>query len=146
MSLPFTQLALHQPFFITEPVTRLVYECEANLEVLFPLEAEVIESASVEQKDTKKKTKADLPSASLGTRTPLGEETIDVYKSTLAAIKAIQCLKKASSTSNPLSLSYIFGNQDNNIAGAVTAENSPCDSLVSVSKGEDTYEDAHSPM
>lgn len=146
MSLPFTQLALHQPFFITEPVTRLVHECEANLEVLFPSEAEVVESTSVEQKEMEKKTKADLPNISAGTRNPLGEETIDIYKSTLAAIRAIQCLKKASSTYNPLSLSYIFGNQDNNYTGAVTAENSPCDSFVSLSKGEDANDDVHSPM
>ncbi|XP_022042134.2 SPX domain-containing protein 4-like [Helianthus annuus] len=39
----FTQLALRQPFFTTEPLTRLVHECEENLD-LFPLKAEVVES------------------------------------------------------------------------------------------------------
>lgn len=133
LSLPFTQLAVHQPFFTTEPVTRLVRECEANLELLFPLEAEVVESTSVEQKQT------DLPNSSTETKVALEEETLDIYRSTLAAIKAIQCLKKASSTYNPLSLSYIFGDQDNDVTGAVTAENSPCEV-------EDATEDVGSPM
>lgn len=138
LSLPFTQLAVHQPFFTTEPVTRLVRECEANLELLFPLEAEVVESTSVEQKQTET-PHADLPNSSSETKVPLEEETLDIYRSTLAAIKAIQCLKKASSTYNPLSLSYIFGDQDNDVTGAVTAENSPCEV-------EDANEDVHSPM
>ncbi|KAJ0754397.1 putative SPX domain-containing protein [Helianthus annuus] len=42
----FTQLALRQPFFTTEPLTRLVHECEENLDLLFPLEAEVAEYSS----------------------------------------------------------------------------------------------------
>ncbi|KAI4986254.1 hypothetical protein ZWY2020_018884 [Hordeum vulgare] len=46
LSLPFTQRARHQPFFTTEPLTRLVRECEANLEILFPVEDEVLESGS----------------------------------------------------------------------------------------------------
>uniref|UniRef100_A0A804M6N7 SPX domain-containing protein n=1 Tax=Zea mays TaxID=4577 RepID=A0A804M6N7_MAIZE len=46
LSLPFTQRVRHQPFFTTEPLTRLVRECEANLELLFPVEAEVLEPSS----------------------------------------------------------------------------------------------------
>ncbi|CAA6668832.1 unnamed protein product [Spirodela intermedia] len=38
--------ALRQPFFSTEPLTRLVRECEANLELLFPLEPEVLDSGA----------------------------------------------------------------------------------------------------
>ncbi|XP_047944304.1 SPX domain-containing protein 4-like [Salvia hispanica] len=141
LSLPFTQLAVHQPFFMTEPVTRLVRECEENLELLFPQEAEVVESTSIERKQN-----ADIPNASSGLKLAPGEETVDIYRSTLAAIKAIKCLKKASSTYNPLSLSYIFGNQDNDVTGAVTAENSPRDSLVSLPKEEDATEDVCSPV
>ncbi|KAI3462919.1 hypothetical protein Pfo_019582 [Paulownia fortunei] len=144
LSLPFTQLAFYQPFFTTEPLTRLVRECEANLEVLFPLEAEVVESTPVEQKQTGT-THADVSNASPETTLPVGEETVDIYRSTLAAIKAIEGLKKASSTYNPMSLSYLFGNQDNDSTGAVTAENSPCDSFVILHKGEDANEDFHSP-
>ncbi|XP_041995123.1 SPX domain-containing protein 4-like [Salvia splendens] len=141
LSLPFTQLAVHQPFFMTEPVTRLVRECEENLELLFPQEAEVVESTSIVQKQ-----KADTPNASSELKLAPGEETVDIYRSTLAAIKAIKCLKKASSTYNPLSLSYIFGNQDNDVTGAVTAENSPRDSLVALPKEEDSTEDVCSPV
>ncbi|KAK6128839.1 hypothetical protein DH2020_037405 [Rehmannia glutinosa] len=145
LSLPFTQLAFNQPFFTTEPLTRLVRDCEANLEVLFPLEAEVVESAHVEQNQTGTSTHADVSNASRATTLPLGEETVDIYRSTLAAIKAIQGLKKASSTYNPMSLSYLFGNQDNDSTGAVTTENSPCDSFVSLHKGDDANGDVCSP-
>ncbi|KAK6152595.1 hypothetical protein DH2020_012234 [Rehmannia glutinosa] len=139
------QLAFNQPFFTTEPLTRLVRDCEANLEVLFPLEAEVVESAHVEQNQTGTSTHADVSNASRATTLPLGEETVDIYRITLAAIKAIQGLKKASSTYNPMSLSYLFGNQDNDSTGAVTAENSPCDSFVSLHKGDDANGDVCSP-
>ncbi|KAL8038587.1 hypothetical protein ABFX02_11G117400 [Erythranthe guttata] len=138
LSLPFTQLAFHQPFFTIEPLTRLVRECEANLEVLFPLEAEVVESVTVQNVQTDQ-TGADKSSM------PLGEETMDIYRSTLAAIKAIQGLKKASSTYNPMSLSYLFGNQDNDSTGALTEENSPSESFLNLHKGEDANEDVRSP-
>lgn len=123
LSLPFTQLAVHQPFFTTEPLTRLVRECEANLEVLFPLEAEVVEAKQTETMHT------DVSNSSSQKTMQLGEETLDIYRSTLAAIKAIQGLKKASSTYNPMSLSYLFGDQDSDGTGAVTEENSPSDSV-----------------
>ncbi|KAL7135716.1 hypothetical protein ABFS83_11G116200 [Erythranthe nasuta] len=138
LSLPFTQLAFHQPFFTIEPLTRLVRECEANLEVLFPLEAEVVESVTVQNVQTEQ-TGTDKSSM------PLGEETMDIYRSTLAAIKAIQGLKKASSTYNPMSLSYLFGNQDNDSTGALTEENSPSESFLNLHKGEDANEDVRSP-
>lgn len=142
LSLPFARLAIHQPFFTTEPLTRLVRECEANLEELFPLEAEIVENTPVERAQTG----TTYANESNETRLPLGgEETVDIYRSTLAAIKAIQGLKKASSTYNPLSLSYIFGNQDIEITGAITEENSPCDSSVSSHKDDDAVEDVHSP-
>ncbi|KAL8545983.1 hypothetical protein ACS0TY_005917 [Phlomoides rotata] len=145
LSLPFTRLAIHQPFFTTEPLTRLVRECEANLEELFPLEAEIVEGTPDERAQTGT-TRTNESNASVETRLPLGgEETVDIYRSTLAAIKAIQGLKKASSTYNPLSLSYLFGNQDIEITGAVTEENSPCDSSVSSHKDDDAVEDVRSP-
>ncbi|KAG8366921.1 hypothetical protein BUALT_Bualt16G0018200 [Buddleja alternifolia] len=143
LSLPFTQLAAHQPFFTTEPLTRLVRECEANLEVLFPLEAEIIESYPVPQNQTAT-INADVSNTSQETTVSLGEETVDIYRSTLAAIKAIQGFKKASSTYNPLSLSFLFGNQDNESTGAVTEENSPCDGVMNLNKEQDA-EDIASP-
>ncbi|KAM7516760.1 hypothetical protein LguiA_006343 [Lonicera macranthoides] len=121
LRLPFTQLALHQPFFTTEPLTRLVRECEANLEVLFPVEAEVIESSSISRNPTPTE-KTNIPSEA--TPSSLAEETVDVYRMTLAAIRTIKGLKRESSTYNPLSFASIFGSQDNDSTGAVTAENS----------------------
>ncbi|KAH6791172.1 SPX domain-containing protein 4 [Perilla frutescens var. frutescens] len=117
LSIPFTQIAFHQPFFTTEPVTRLVHECEANLEVLFPLQAEVVESREEHTGTIHEPL--------------LVEETEDIYRSTLAAISTIEGLKRPSSTYNHLSMSYVFGRHGNDSAGAVTAENSPCNSLVS---------------
>lgn len=117
LSLPFTQRVRHQPFFTTEPLTRLVRECEANLELLFPVEAEVLEpssSSNLEQHDAARRdpTSRDV-------------ETSDVYRSTLAAMKAIQGLRRASSTYNPLSLSRFFNGEDGEpCSGAITSESS----------------------
>ncbi|XP_055804675.1 SPX domain-containing protein 4-like [Solanum dulcamara] len=139
LRLPFTQLALDQPFFTTEPLNRLVRECEENLELLFPLEAEVVESDATAGGTTSYASNVSLA-------LPLGEDNVDIYRSTLAAIKAIQGLKKASSTYNPLSFSYIFGNQDNDSTGAITAENSDSDQLVASQSDKDTgQEDSHPP-
>lgn len=122
LSLPFTQRARHQPFFSTELLTGLVRECEANLELLFPLEAEVVESgtpATKDECDDKSNTEAS----------PAQEDTDEVYRSTLAAIKAIENLRKASSTYNPLSFSLFFHSQvDDDASGAVTSEDSGSDS------------------
>lgn len=117
----FTQLALRQPFFTTEPLTRLVHECEENLELLFPLVAEVVESTS-----------RTYPTTTATTTVPLsfGEGTSDVYRRTVDAIRTIKGLKKESSTSNPLSFASIFGNQDTD-TGSITAEDSPSNSSTS---------------
>lgn len=143
LRLPFTQLALDQPFFTTEPLYRLVRGCEENLELLFPLEAEVVESDATAEEPTGATTSY---ASNVSPALPLGEENVDIYRSTLAAIKAIQGLKKASSTYNPLSFSYIFGNQDNDSTGAITAEDSDSDTLVASQSDKETdREDSHPP-
>ncbi|XP_066381558.1 SPX domain-containing protein 4-like isoform X1 [Miscanthus floridulus] len=122
LSLPFTQRVRHQPFFTTEPLTRLVRECEANLELLFPVEAEVLEPSSSSNLEPHDVARCD-PTSSRDV------ETVDVYRSTLAAMKAIQCLRKASSTYNPLSLSRFFHGEDGEAcSGAITSESSLSDS------------------
>ncbi|OWM64565.1 SPX domain-containing protein 4 [Punica granatum] len=143
LRLPFTQLALHQPFFTTEPLTRLVRECEANLELLFPLEAEVIESTTaIDNQSSNSQSSADMQTEPSAT---LGEETMDVYRSTLAAMRAIRGLQRASSTYNPLSLSSFYARQDDESTGAVTAENSAANSPATLPNTNDTEdEDAHS--
>ncbi|GFZ21971.1 SPX domain-containing protein 4 [Actinidia rufa] len=143
LQLPFTQLALHQPFFTTEPLTRLVRDCEANLEVLFPLEAEVVQSTTSER-DQRNPTPSETTNISAETSSSLGEETVDIYRSTLAAMRTIQGLKRASSTHNSLSFASIFGKQDDENTGAVTAENSPRDSLAT--EPEANVDGAHSPQ
>lgn len=136
LSLPFTQRARHEPFFTTEVLTGLVRECEANLELLFPLEAEVVESGTPATKDEcDDKSNPEASSAQ--------KDTDEVYRSTLAAIKAIENLRKASSTYNPLSFSRFFHSQDDDDAsGAVTAENSGSDSPTGIKEGD--QESVHS--
>ncbi|WVZ61115.1 hypothetical protein U9M48_011037 [Paspalum notatum var. saurae] len=122
LSLPFTQRVRHQPFFTTEPLTRLVRECEANLELLFPVEAEVLEPSSSSNMEPHDVARHD-PTSSCDV------ETSDVYRSTLAAMKAIQGLRRASSTYNPLSLSRFFNGEDGEAcSGAITSESSLSDS------------------
>ncbi|PWA46468.1 SPX domain containing protein [Artemisia annua] len=116
----FTQLTLRQPFFTTEPLTRLVHECEENLELLFPLEAEVVESNSKPDTGT-----TDTATASSSIRSvSVDVETSDVYRRTIDAMRTIKGLKKESSTFNPLSFASIFGNQDVD-TGAITNGDSP---------------------
>jgi hypothetical protein len=145
LRLPFTQLALRQPFFTTENVTRLVRGCEEKLELLFPLEAEVIESNPCAQ-DQSKPPPCNATNISPETSSTLGDETVDLHRGTLAAMRAIKGLQKASSTSNPLSFSSLFRkNQDDESTGAVTAENSAENSSASLNDGEEgDQEDYHS--
>lgn len=141
LRLPFTQLALDQPFFTTEPLTRLVHDCEANLEILFPLEAEIVEPTSVGQGTNATASNMATMSAEA---TSLGEDTGDVYRMTLAAMRTIQGLKKESSTYNPLSFASIFGCGDNDSSGAVTAVTSDSDTMDSSQNNEPKQEDAPS--
>lgn len=141
LRLPFTQLALDQPFFTTEPLTRLVHDCEANLEILFPLEAEVVEPASVVRGTDS--TASNMANVS-GEATSLGEDTGDVYRMTLAAMRTIQGLKRESSTYNPLSFASIFGCGDNDSSGAVTAATSDSDTMDSSQNKEPKQDDAPS--
>ncbi|XP_010492366.1 PREDICTED: SPX domain-containing protein 4-like [Camelina sativa] len=134
LRLPFTQFVLHQPFFTTEPLTRLVRECEANLELLFPSEAEVVESSSTAQAQSSSHQNQS-PRISAETSSTLGDENLDIYKSTLAAMRAIKGLQKASSTYNPLSFSSLLQNEDDE---TVTAENSPNSGNKGDSDKEDT--------
>lgn len=135
LCLPFTQLVLRQPFSTTEPLTRLVHECEENLELLFPLQEEVIQSTPLPEHQSRipvDNATNVLPEAS----STLGAENLHVYRSTLAAMRAITGLQKASSTCNPLSFSSLFSNQDADSTGAVTAENSAANSPVALQNEE----------
>ncbi|CAA3008854.1 SPX domain-containing 4 [Olea europaea subsp. europaea] len=140
LCLPYTQLALRQPFFTIEPLTRLVIECEANIELLFPLEAEEVESATNERDKTGTEPANDVSNIYMET-SPSLEEATGIRQSIHAALRAIQGLRKASSTSNPLSFSSLRGSQDNDGTGAVTVENSPRDPLDALDNEVDGDED-----
>ncbi|KAK6129182.1 hypothetical protein DH2020_037076 [Rehmannia glutinosa] len=59
--------------FTIEPLTRLVRECEENLEILFPLESEVVEPTTVAEEQTSI-APSDMSNASLETTLPLGKK------------------------------------------------------------------------
>nr|XP_012568079.1 SPX domain-containing protein 4 [Cicer arietinum] len=139
LRLPFTQVVLRQPFFTTESLTRLVHECEENLELLFPLQEEVIQSTSHPERESRPSidnASNTLPEPEASST--LGEETVHLYRSTLAAMRAIKGLQKASSTCNPFSFSSLFSNQDDDSNGAVTAENSAANSPATLQDEEGT--------
>ncbi|GAB2302329.1 SPX domain-containing protein [Dionaea muscipula] len=108
---------------------RLVRECEANLDLLFPLEEEVTESTSDHPHDQSNVPPPPQPlpppplndvESILHETSSLGEGT-DIYRSTLSAMRTIQGLRM-SSTCNPLSFSALFRSKDEEAAGAVTSE------------------------
>ncbi|GKB46096.1 SPX domain-containing protein 4 [Tanacetum coccineum] len=132
----FTQLTLRQPFFTTEPLTRLVHECEENLELLFPLEAEVVESNSKPDTGTTDTATASSSISSVSVEI----ETSDVYRRTIDAMRTIKGLKKESSTFNPLSFASIFGNQDVD-TGAITNGNSPTNPSTFHNEKERNHDD-----
>ncbi|KAK1278275.1 SPX domain-containing protein 4 [Acorus gramineus] len=129
LSFPFTQRALHQPFFTTEPLTSLVRACETSLELLFPLEAEVVESNSENQTEPP-------VNANIADTASHEEDTMDIHRSILAALKAIQGLRKASSTYNPLSLARFFNDEGDESIGTITVENSVSNSSTTLQIGD----------
>lgn len=105
--------------------------------MLFPLEAEVIESDQTGKGETHEPHDPEGSSDRA--------DNIGVYRSTLAAMKAIQGLRKASSTYNPLSLAQFFHGQDEDDgSGAVTTENSASNSLTNSQNQEADEESVHS--
>ncbi|RRT81978.1 hypothetical protein BHE74_00029609 [Ensete ventricosum] len=105
--------------------------------MLFPLEAEVIESDQTGKGETQEPHDPEGSSDRA--------DNFGVYRSTLAAMKAIQGLRKASSTYNPLSLAQFFhGQGEDDGSGAVTTENSDSNSLTNSQKHETDEESVHS--
>lgn len=143
LRMPFTQVVLRQPFFTTEPLTRLVHECEENLELLFPLQEEVIQSTPHPEDESRlplDNATNVLPEAEASST--LGDETVHLYRSTLAAMRAIKGLQKASSTCNPFSFSSLFSNQDAaDNTGYVTSDNSAPNSPATLQNEEVTGKD-----
>ncbi|PKA52674.1 SPX domain-containing protein 4 [Apostasia shenzhenica] len=119
LSLPFTRRALHQPFFTTEPLTRLVHER--------------IRTKSSGNKNTDTETSSCLR-----------EDADDIYRSTLAAMKAIQGLRRASSTYNPLSLGQFFRCAGDDCSAALTSEDSNSNCTSMLQRKEDDEESVRS--
>ncbi|EFJ32736.1 hypothetical protein SELMODRAFT_85666 [Selaginella moellendorffii] len=91
LRLPFIRKVLHQPFYKTELLSKLVRECESNLQSIFPaaMLGETVIDAPQEDGNME-----------------------GIYRSTVAALHTIQELRKGSSTYSPLSLP-LFNREEN---------------------------------
>eukprot|EP00252_Welwitschia_mirabilis_P000102 TRINITY_DN1006_c0_g1_i1.p1 TRINITY_DN1006_c0_g1~~TRINITY_DN1006_c0_g1_i1.p1 ORF type:complete len:397 (-),score=98.64 TRINITY_DN1006_c0_g1_i1:264-1454(-) len=116
LRLPFIQNVLKQPFFTTELLSKLVHECEANLQSIFP-------SQPVDQIAESSCTKTDIVSSHMNSQEALrlqGDTADSIYRSTLAALRTIKDLRKGSSTYNPLSFaSFAPGDVEDSWLGEI---------------------------
>uniref|UniRef100_A0A0D6R4Z7 SPX domain-containing protein n=1 Tax=Araucaria cunninghamii TaxID=56994 RepID=A0A0D6R4Z7_ARACU len=97
LRLPFIQSVLQQPFFTTELLSKLVRECEANLQSIFPaIPLNEVGACTTDAGD------GGNSQSSLSVQ---GDPVDSIYRSTLAALRTIKDLRKGSSTCNPLSFS-----------------------------------------
>lgn len=105
LRMPFIQNVLHQPFFTTELLSKLVQECEMNLHSLFPSASSnggTLDRSCVcgrpggcpaqAQRDVFTSQKAD------------NADVETIYRSTVAALRTIKDLRRGSSTYNVFSL------------------------------------------
>lgn len=84
LRLPFIQMILEQPFFITDPISKLIKECESAIDSMFPVAA------------TKRKRKRDEEAFIVNGGV--------VFRNTVAALQTMQELRKGSSTYGHFSL------------------------------------------
>jgi len=111
--LPFIRRVLLQPFFSTELLSKLVQECE-NLLSFFPaspfVECIDVERVDGEGADSTGEVPKDIEELLL----MRGEDVQSVYKSSLAALRTLQEMRKGSSTVSSQSLPpcNILGNDE----------------------------------
>ncbi|KAL8154672.1 SPX domain-containing protein 3 [Apium graveolens] len=86
LRLPFIQMILEQPFFITDPISKLIKECESSIDAMFPVAA------------SKKKRKREEEEEAIVVTGGL------VFRNTVAALQTMQELRKGSSTYGHFSL------------------------------------------
>ncbi|XP_010535868.1 PREDICTED: SPX domain-containing protein 1 [Tarenaya hassleriana] len=103
MRLPFIQKVLQQPFFTTDLLYKLIKECEAMLDHLFP------EDPSLRGKDSENATASDAskPENPLTTPKELSEYKFmeSLYmKSTISALRVLKEIRSGSSTVSAFSL------------------------------------------
>ncbi|EFJ09293.1 hypothetical protein SELMODRAFT_123281 [Selaginella moellendorffii] len=100
LRLPFIQGVLQQPFFTTELLSKLVEECERNLQSIFPADELAAITKAPEQPELTTDAEECDP-----------EQVEGIYRSTMAALQTIKDLRKGSSTYSALSLPPL-GNSD----------------------------------
>lgn len=131
LRMPFIRNVLHQPFFTTELLSKLVRECEMNLQSLFPPSTDAEEAPGVRaamlfpqglangsaietQKDGEALERQE-GNTSVGKEGGgadfvdeqthyQGEDVDNIYRSTLAALRTIKELRRGSSTYSIFSL------------------------------------------
>ncbi|KAI5083065.1 hypothetical protein GOP47_0002808 [Adiantum capillus-veneris] len=130
LRMPFIRNVLHQPFFTTELLSKLVRECETNLQSLFPPLSEAGEvpaapamvtkdaensangtMAENQRKGALERYEGDanvLPASATPSTIEQahyqGEDVDNIYRSTLAALRTIKELRRGSSTYSIFSL------------------------------------------
>ncbi|KAH9316948.1 hypothetical protein KI387_018717 [Taxus chinensis] len=125
LRLPFIQSVLQQPFFTTELLTKLVRECEANLQSIFP--AISLDEVGVGASELGEGANSQQ------TLSRQGDTVESIYRSTLAALRTIKDLRKGSSTYNPLSFSSFIPRDIEDDLAAVANEKSKSNSSHSKS-------------
>lgn len=138
LRLPFTQSVLQQPFFTTELLSKLVRECEVNLQSIFP-------SIPVDERgDCATEQSRDENNEANAEETLSLQGDTGIYRSTLAALRTIQDLRKGSSTYNPLSFApFVPGDIED---GLVAGGNDKSKSNSSHSKTNDNAQNEENVM
>ncbi|GLJ56126.1 hypothetical protein SUGI_1204920 [Cryptomeria japonica] len=114
LRLPFIESVLQQPFFRTELLAKLVKECEANLQSIFP--SIPVDDVGVDTYEPGQGANSQQTSSSLQ-----GDAVESIYRSTLAALRTIKDLRRGSSTYNPLSFSHFLpSNSDDDLVAIDT--------------------------
>lgn len=113
LRLPFIESVLQQPFFRTELLAKLVKECEANLQSIFP--SIPVDDVGVDAHEPGQGANTQQTSSLQG-------DTVEsIYRSTLAALRTIKDLRRGSSTYNPLSFSHFLpSNSDDDLVAIDT--------------------------
>lgn len=110
--LPFIQKVLQQPFFTTDLLYKLVKECEAMLDRLFPKNEQPSVSGDSGDGEGEGEQKPSKPGSSLvrGGFPELEDiEYMESLKSTIAALRALKEIRSGSSTVSVFSLPPLQG-------------------------------------
>ncbi|CAM6011736.1 unnamed protein product [Sphagnum balticum] len=99
LRMPYIQSVLLQPFYTTELLSKLVQECERNLESLFSVSLET--STLLKQGDSHPGSPFDILHQSQGSSC---EAVETIYRSTVTALRTIQDIRQGSSTQSIFSM------------------------------------------